>query len=379
MAGDGRDRKTRGRRIREPREAKESAADRRADGRGRRDAEADRGPAEPATAPQGARPEAASGVDADAEDLGRWAEAFAEESFVETDAVAAVRERAERWLAAGRPVHLVGPTGCGKTALATELARRRDRPAVFLNGDADLSTADLVGEYAETERESVRDRYVHNVLKSRDVVRDRWVDNPLTVAVREGATLVYNEFSRTDPAANNVLLSVLEEGVLELPGARGDSRYVEVHPEFRAVLTSNTAEYAGVHRPQDALLDRLVGIHMTFYDRETEREIVARQVPALDERAVERVVDAFRALRDDEAVDQTVGTRAMVMTAEALTVASEVDDALFTELCLDAVGSKAADRAALADLREAVERAVAAAGDAERASDRGAENGSDTT
>lgn len=328
------DRKVRGAKIRASRNEKRDAGDRRTttpsdDGEGRD------GPGE-ALADAGA---------------------FEQEAFVETDAVRALRDRIERWLAADRPVHLVGPTGCGKTAMAMYVARERDRPVVFVNGDADLTTADLVGEYAELERESVRDRYVHNVMKSRDVVRDRWVDNPLTVAAREGATFVYNEFARTDPAANNVLLSVFEEGVLELPGRRGPERYVEVHPEFRAVLTSNPVEYAGVHTPQDALLDRLVAIHMDFYDRETELAIVTANVD-IDETTATRVVDLLRAVRESDELDVTVATRAMVIAAEGLAVAPEVTEKRLVGVCTDALASKVPGREGLADLRAALERAV---------------------
>ena len=56
-------------------------------------------------------------------------------------------------------------------------------------------------------------------------------------------------------------MSVLEERLLTLPKRRdhGDG-YIEVHPDFRAVFTSNPEEYAGVHRTQDALMDRLITI-----------------------------------------------------------------------------------------------------------------------
>jgi gas vesicle protein GvpN len=275
-----------------------------------------------------------------------------DETFVETPAVESLKARVDRGLSVDRPVHLVGPTGCGKTALAMAVARERDRPVVFVNGDADLTTADLVGEFAESERHTVRDKYVHNVQKSTDVVRDRWVDNPLTTAVKEGATLVYNEFSRTKPVANNVLLSVFEEGVLELPGQRGESRYVDVHPEFRTVLTSNSAEYAGVHTPQDALLDRLVGIHMDFYDAETERAIVRNSVPDVDPAVADGVVDALRALRD--AVDLTIGTRKMVMTAQGLSTVETPDTDAVADVVCDVLGSKVSGIAELRLLREDV-------------------------
>lgn len=280
-----------------------------------------------------------------------------DQTFVETAAVNRMITRTQRWLDAQYPVHCVGPTGCGKTALAMRVARRRDRPVVWINGDAGLTTNDLVGEYAETERVSERDKYIHNVIKSKEIVRDRWVDNPLTVAVREGATLVYNEFSRTKPAANNVLLSVFEEGVLELPGQRGESRYVDVHPEFRAILTSNSVEYAGVHTPQDALLDRLVSIHMEFYDRETEIEIVRAHTDDVTADYVVPMVQLFRELRDQ--LEITVGTRAAIMAVRGINATDELSRSTLIDICVDVLASKVSELGAVRELRSSVETAVA--------------------
>ncbi|MFP8954397.1 gas vesicle protein GvpN [Natrialbaceae archaeon A-arb3/5] len=285
----------------------------------------------------------------------------APEPFVETDAVTSLRERIGGWLEADQPVHLIGPTGCGKTALALSAAAERGRPVVWLNGDEAVDTAALVGAHAGGERYEEDDQFVSGVHKKTQIVRERWVDNPLSVAVREGATLVYNEFSRSDPAAHNVLLSVFEEGVLERPGKRGEDRSIDVHPEFRAIFTSNDVEYAGVHKQQDALLDRFVGVHVDYYDDETEREIVRTHVDLSDE-DIETIVSTTRALRDELGI--VVGTRAAITAAKGLTVFDgengQYNDELLTDVFTDVLSPKIAgnDPDSVDELRSKITEAI---------------------
>jgi gas vesicle protein GvpN len=62
----------------------------------------------------------------------------------------------------------------------------------------------------------------------------------------------------------------LEERLLDLQATGGDTNYVRVDPAFNAIFTSNPGDYAGVHRSQDALLDRMVTIDLDHFDEETE-------------------------------------------------------------------------------------------------------------
>jgi gas vesicle protein GvpN len=243
------------------------------------------------------------------------------------------------WLNAGFPPHIVGPTGCGKTTLAMQVAKELGRPITWINGDELVVTTDLIGGYSGTEVESVRDRFIHSVMIARDRTILKWIDNPLTLACKYGWTLVYNEFSRTKPEANNVLLSVLEEGILELPTKIGSDRYVEVHPNFNAIFTSNSIEYAGVHRPQDALLDRMVDIYVDYYDFETELKIVQKHTNISSFEA-EKVVKLVRRLRDELPEPEKTGTRAELMICHGLKVLGTYSEEDFEQICMDVLASK---------------------------------------
>ena len=194
--------------------------------------------------------------------------------FVETPQVRAIAQRALGYLRAGYPVHFSGPAGTGKTTLALHVAALRGRPVALMHGDDEFGSSDLVGGDFGYKKSRVVDNFIHSVVKTEENMSTLWADNRLTVACRNGDTLVYDEFTRSRAEANNALLSVLEERILSIPKRRphGDG-FIEVHPEFRAILTSNPEEYAGVHRTQDALNDRLITIQVDHFDRETEVRI----------------------------------------------------------------------------------------------------------
>lgn len=219
----------------------------------------------------------------------------ASESFVLTDAVRTITERALTYLACGYAVHLAGPAGTGKTTLAFHIAAQLGQPVTLLHGNDEFGTSDLVGRDAGYRKSTLVDNYIRSVLKTEEKVDVHWTDNRLTTACEHGHTLIYDEFNRSRPEANNALLSILEEGILNLPRTGGDG-YIRVHPRFRALFTSNPVEYAGTHKTQDALLDRLVTIQVDHYDAATERDVmVAKSGVSPEDAAV--VVETARAIR----------------------------------------------------------------------------------
>ena len=221
--------------------------------------------------------------------------------FVATPYVQSLTERGLSYIHAGFPLHLSGPTGVGKTTIAMHIAHEIGRPVMLMTGDDEFGTSDLVGGATGYDRKRVVDRFIHSVRKVEDSVREAWIDNRLTLACSEGLTLVYDEFTRSRPEANNILLSVLEEGVLVLPARRRGSSYLRVHPNFTAIFTSNPAEYAGVHRAQDALLQRMVTLEVGTFDFETEVAITAARskASAADAKVIVSIVRETRHLLGD--------------------------------------------------------------------------------
>jgi gas vesicle protein GvpN len=162
------------------------------------------------------------------------------------------------------------------------------------------------------------------------------------VACTEGGTLVYDEFNRAPANANNLLLTVLEERVLLLPKTGRVESYVPVHPEFRAVFTSNPTEHVGTNPAQDALTDRMITLDLDGFDRETEVAIVAAQ-SSLKPADAARVVDIVRDFRVSREYAQRPSLRASIMIAR-ITAAENVPvttaDPVFVRICLDVLASK---------------------------------------
>jgi gas vesicle protein GvpN len=232
--------------------------------------------------------------------------------FVSTKFTQSIVRRALRYLQSGFSVHLRGPAGTGKTTLAMHLASLLGRPMVMIYGDEDLRSSQIIGSQSGYSRKKVVDNFIHSVLKVEDDLQHTWVDARLTMAAREGFTLIYDEFNRSRPEANNTLLSALEEKLIVLPPDSNQSEYVRVHPQFRTIFTSNPEEYAGVHPTQDALLDRVITIDIKQIDPDTERQVVMSRT-GLDRVSAIRLVELVHNFRSLMEARRIASLRAVLM------------------------------------------------------------------
>ena len=175
----------------------------------------------------------------------------ASESFISSPYIEQITNRALAYLMAGYPVHFSGVAGTGKTTLAFHVASKLGRPVILVHGDDEFGSSDLVGRDAGYRKSKIVDNFIHSVMKTEEETRNFWVDDRLTTACRNGSTLIYDEFNRSRPEANNALLSVLSEGILNLPKLRQSGEgYLAVHPKFHAIFTSNPRNTQGSTRPK---------------------------------------------------------------------------------------------------------------------------------
>jgi gas vesicle protein GvpN len=263
-------------------------------------------------------------------------------SFVETEYTRSIIGRALGYVEAGFPVHFRGASGTGKTTLAMHLASKIGRPVTVIHGDEEQTTSDLVGGQYGYRRKRVVDNFIHSVLKTEESMYRSWVDNRLTVACRYGFTLIYDEFTRSRPEANNVFLSVLQEKIMDMPAAREGGGYLRVDPRFVAIFTSNPEEYAGVYRSQDALRDRMVTLDLDYPDMETEVAITEAK-SGIDRTSARKIVKIVRGLRKTGLCEFAPTVRGSIMIAKTLMVrggAVDPGSGLFTEISIDVLGSE---------------------------------------
>ncbi|NJR50371.1 MAG: gas vesicle protein GvpN [Leptolyngbyaceae cyanobacterium CSU_1_3] len=262
--------------------------------------------------------------------------------FVSTPAIERITTRALRYLQSGFSIHLRGPAGTGKTTLALHLADLLTRPIMLIYGDDEAKSSDLIGTQSGYTRKRLVDNFIHSVVKVEDELRQNWVDSRLTLACRDGFTLVYDEFNRSRPEVNNVLLSALEEKLLVLPPSSNQAEYVRVNPDFRAILTSNPEEYCGVHSTQDALMDRLVTLTMPEPDELTQQEILVQktEIDRASALLIVRLVKSFRSKTKGEKISGLRSCLVIAKVCQEHEIPISPTHADFREICSDVLLSR---------------------------------------
>jgi len=205
-------------------------------------------------------------------------------------------------VAAGRDILLEGPPGTSKSTLLRAITAQWGIPLVFVEGNADLTPAKLVGH--------------HNLARvlREDYSPENFVDGPLIEAMREGGFLYIEEFNRAPEDTLNTLLTAMAERRIAVPRV-GE---VIARDTFRVIASMNPYDNIGTTRLSTSVHDRLCRLAITYQDAAAERGIVALRAPLPDvkpavyERLVADAVAVTRATREHEDIRQGSSVRGAI-------------------------------------------------------------------
>jgi nitric oxide reductase NorQ protein len=264
-----------------------------------------------------------------------------DEKYVETEYIKKIVNRAFLYLNAGFPVHLRGPAGVGKTALAFHIAKKISRPLLYMCGSEEFGSFDLIGGYYGSKKTLVVDNYISSVFKKEEEHKRLWIDGRLVTACKNGYTLIYDEFTRARPEINNVLLSVLEEKIVDTPNSTSTNSYMQIHKDFRILFTSNPEEYIGVYKSGNALIDRMITIDMGTMDEETEKMIIISKYN-INPKDAEKIVKITRFIRNNSKEQNWLSMRCSIMLSRIIKntkIKIDPNNNLFRQICKDVYNS----------------------------------------
>lgn len=222
-------------------------------------------------------------------------------------------------VAAGRDIVLEGPPGTSKSTLVRAITREWGIPMLFVEGNADLTPAKVVGHHSPGR-----------VLQG-DYSAETFVDGPLLEAMRTGGFLYVEELNRAPEDTLNTLLTAMAERQIAVPRVGT----VTAAPTFRIIASMNPYDNVGTTRLSSSIHDRFCRLAVDYQDDEAERAIVALRAPLADfapERRAGLIADCValtRATRTHRDVGQGSSVRGAIdlalVVSRLLELAEEVD------------------------------------------------------
>jgi MoxR-like ATPase len=230
----------------------------------------------------------------------------------------------------GRDLVLEGPPGTSKTTMLKAITEEWGIPLLFVEGNADLTPAKLVGHHNPAR-----------VLRE-DYSADNFVPGPLVEAMRDGGFLYIEEFNRAPEDTLNTLLTAMADRAISVPRVG----VIIAKPTFRVIASMNPYDNVGTTRLSTSVSDRLNRLSVGYQDAEAEEQIVTLRASAegaLQQRMVRDAVAVTRETREHRDIRQGSSVRGAIdsvlvaVQLAALRGLAEPEDAGYPELFYDAM------------------------------------------
>ena len=155
-----------------------------------------------------------------------------------------------------------GEVGVGKTTLAQAVSLDYGSQFFRIDCSEETLTHNLIGYFDPP------------LVIAKGYCEDSYVYGPLATAMMKGGCLFINEINRMPESTQNILLTALDEKILEIPKLKT----IQANENFFVIATLNPSAHVGVTVLGEALKDRFIWIKLDYQKPEEEVEIIKKEV-----------------------------------------------------------------------------------------------------
>ncbi len=162
----------------------------------------------------------------------------------------------------GKNILIEGEVGVGKTTLAKAVSLEFDSDFYRVDCSEDILTHNLVGYFDPP------------LVIAKGYIEDSYAYGPLASAMINGGCLFINEINRMPENTQNILLTALDEKILDIPKLKT----IHAKENFFVIATLNPSAHVGVSVLGEAIKDRFIWIKLDYQKPEEEIEIIKQEV-----------------------------------------------------------------------------------------------------
>ncbi|TXT66886.1 MAG: MoxR-like ATPase [Promethearchaeota archaeon] len=225
---------------------------------------------------------------------------------------------------AGLFVGLVGPVGCGKTALCRKFAYDLNQEFYWVTFSDLVRPSTLIGSFDPT------------LVFKFGFSPDSYIPGPFSLAALKGGVFLANELNRGDEYVLNSMLDTMEERRLYIPQLK---TWLRAKDKFYVIAAMNPAELRGTRKLPSAIKDRIkVWIHLGYPPKSLEQKIMVANCPEYQLSALtqEKIIEIMTQCRQDHAVERPPSLRTSIglarfVSQRAQRLNIQVDNKLIAE------------------------------------------------